>query len=352
MAQGKYDQAMKLLQNNRPMLKNIPDLFIQFSQVRFCQGDFNAAQKEIAEALSLEPGNMDYLIQQGNIEQISGNIPTAEKTYSRLLEQNDPFYVGEAHFWLGLLYGQEGRFSRSENEVKTGIKVMQNAGLKENELELMLWLIYLYLQKPDLHQAGKYIQKIFAREDELAQYNILDKALHLSGLYLCLKKELTGAEKIAERLQQMGKANNDRLTLRYYFSLAGAIEQQKGRYEEARKKFANIFPLLASQKSQEDEHALFMTEMAGTCFKNKDWQEAQKHYEAITQLTTGRLYFGDIYARSYYWLGRTYQELKLDARARECYEKFLNIWKEADASLPELADARRRLGLIEKKKTF
>jgi cytochrome c-type biogenesis protein CcmH/NrfG len=60
---------------------------------------------------------------------------------------------------------------------------------------------------------------------------------------------------------------------------------------------------------------------------------------------------GDIYAKSYYMLGKINEEQGNSAKATEHYEKFLSLWKDADPGLPEVEDAKKRLaGLMGKQK--
>ena len=69
--------------------------------------------------------------------------------------------------------------------------------------------------------------------------------------------------------------------------------------------------------------------------------------EDIALMTTGRLSSGDHYARSFYQLGQIYEKLGDKSKARENYEKFLEIWKNAEGNLPEPADARKRLAALQ-----
>jgi tetratricopeptide (TPR) repeat protein len=76
---------------------------------------------------------------------------------------------------------------------------------------------------------------------------------------------------------------------------------------------------------------------------NGDLEAAKKEYENILTLTTGRLFWGDLYVKSYYQLGKIHEQLGNEAKAIEHYEKFLDLWKDADPGLPEVDDARKRL---------
>jgi hypothetical protein len=60
-------------------------------------------------------------------------------------------------------------------------------------------------------------------------------------------------------------------------------------------------------------------------------------------MTYGRKNHGDIYAKSFYMLGKIYEELGKKREARRNYERFLELWKNADPGLPEVDDARARL---------
>jgi tetratricopeptide (TPR) repeat protein len=81
-------------------------------------------------------------------------------------------------------------------------------------------------------------------------------------------------------------------------------------------------------------------------YKAGDLENAQTEYEAIIKLTTGRLRYGDIYAKSFYMLGKIAEQQGDKGRAIENYRKFLDLWKDADPDRPEPADARKRLAAI------
>ncbi len=52
------------------------------------------------------------------------------------------------------------------------------------------------------------------------------------------------------------------------------------------------------------------------------------------------------YAKSFYGLGRVYEQQGDTALAIENYEKFLDLWKNADKDLVDLIDAKERLAKL------
>ena len=65
------------------------------------------------------------------------------------------------------------------------------------------------------------------------------------------------------------------------------------------------------------------------------------------ELTTGRLWLGHLYAKSFYMLGKIYEKKERIRDARENYEKFLELWKDADPGIPEVADTKNRLASLQ-----
>jgi len=92
---------------------------------------------------------------------------------------------------------------------------------------------------------------------------------------------------------------------------------------------------------------LYIEPLALAYYMAGDFESAMGEYERIISLTTGRLYYGDIYSKSFYMLGKIYQDKGLIEKAIENYEKFLELWKEAEPDTSELLDAREQLEALQ-----
>jgi tetratricopeptide (TPR) repeat protein len=92
--------------------------------------------------------------------------------------------------------------------------------------------------------------------------------------------------------------------------------------------------------------ALFRYALALAYFRAEKYGRANKEFERITSLTAGRLYTGDLYAKSFYWLGRIAEMQKDRRRAVGNYGAFLDLWKDADPGTPEVEEANKRLAAL------
>ena len=91
------------------------------------------------------------------------------------------------------------------------------------------------------------------------------------------------------------------------------------------------------------KNAEFIESLAWAYFLEGEFNKAKEEYVKITNLTSGRLFCGDIYAKSFYMLGKIYEQQNEKAKAIENYKKFLSLWKNADPGLPEVEDTKKRL---------
>ena len=88
---------------------------------------------------------------------------------------------------------------------------------------------------------------------------------------------------------------------------------------------------------------MYLDGLARALYESGHLDKACKEYEKITQLTSGKVGWGNIYAKAYYMLGKIAEQQGDKARASRNYRKFLDLWKDADPGLPEVEDAKKRL---------
>jgi tetratricopeptide (TPR) repeat protein len=136
--------------------------------------------------------------------------------------------------------------------------------------------------------------------------------------------------------------------IRMFYHLCGLIEEKKGNLDKALAYYSDALELAPYEHYCETylrlDRAPYLESMGNVYFKMGELDVAIEQFEKIQGLTLGRVDYGDIYAKSYFNLGKIFEQKSWEGKAIEQYEKFLALWKDADPGIAEVEDARKRLG--------
>ena len=134
--------------------------------------------------------------------------------------------------------------------------------------------------------------------------------------------------------------------MRIWHDLAGHIALARNDVAQAIEHFEKAVSLLPYQYRRRDEHAWYYGSLAYAYYLSGDLAGAQEWHENILALTSGRLSFGETYAKSHFMLGKIYQQRGMKAEAIRSYRTFLDLWREADSPTPDLVEAKRSLAAL------
>jgi tetratricopeptide (TPR) repeat protein len=156
---------------------------------------------------------------------------------------------------------------------------------------------------------------------------------------------LDDAQRATNELEESIRKSPNQKLMRYFYLSEGEIELEKENHTSAIEEFEKAISLMPFQFDPiyGNDNAEFHDSLALAYYMAGDFEKARKEYEKITELTTGRILDGVIYAKAFYMLGKIYQEQGDSVKAKEHCEKFLDLWKDADPDIPEVDDARIRL---------
>jgi len=340
MAAGRYDKAMNLLEN---CLFRSPDedwIRAEISQVYLCQGESDLALSEAVEALHIDSASMNPLL-MGDIYYCRGDLKEAEREYRKIFNTEEPTAWYDARSRLAALYLSQGRFEKSENQ----FRVINNLAEKAGDTLYMIWSHYCLAQS---YLSSGNPEK--ALEEWKQGWNLAvgeglveQSDLFLEGRIYLEMKAINEAQLVAEELRKIILTKTNQKLIRYHRLLIGMIYLERDNLPEAISNLSQALSLLPFQHSELDDHALFIYPLALAYYRAGDLEKAQEQFQKMISLTTGRMYFGDFYSKSYYMLGRIYQEKGWGEKALEHYARFLEMWKDADTEIPELEDAKKRL---------
>jgi tetratricopeptide (TPR) repeat protein len=247
----------------------------------------------------------------------------------------------------------EGKFKESEYQLKQGIELTEKLGEKGWKWKFHLNLAYLFQKTRNYEKALKECNEAWDIVVEEKQRS-WDKPyiLYFKGLAYLGMKSTREARRVTDELKELIERGLNRRLIRLYHHLMGMIELDKENFSQAIENFQKALALYYYQFIEYplflcNDHALFMAPLAQAYYKSGNIERAREEYEKIISLSAGRIYYGDIYARSFYMQGKIYEQQGNKAKAIEHYEKFLTLWKDADPGIAEVDDAKKRLATLQ-----
>ncbi len=308
------------------------------------QAKYELALEEIDKAFALDPKDWLTIRYRGDIYFYRGDLVSAEADYRTLLEKDER----SANYWgmqrLSDMFLIKGKFDDSTEQDMKALGLAEELGEKAWVKNRISSLAYLDRITGHPEEALKKLDGFWksAVEDE----NPTDQrtVLHLKGLIYLEMKQTAEAQKVAQELKEMIEHSPIKNLIRMYYHLIGMIEIEKKNYAQAIEYLDKGLPLLSAIS---DWPLIFADSLGRAYYESGDLDKARENYEGIQKTTTlGKLTFGDVYVKSFYMLGKIYEKLGGTAKAIENYEKFLDLWKDADSGLPEVEDARKRLNKL------
>jgi tetratricopeptide (TPR) repeat protein len=323
---GSYDKAREVIEE---ALQRYPDNAAPHQNLALhyrMEGKYDLALAEINLAFALEPATETQVyrlnvLQRAQIYFYSDNFVAAAEDYRGLQKQKEPqaIYVGSRGLVnLNIL---QGKFKETKDILRPYIDFAKKYGVYWPISEIYLKFTYIDLKTNDLQEALKDCDNAQKYALKAETPNRLRLALHLNGLAYLQMNSIEESLRIAEELRVSILESHNPQRMHYYHHLRGMIDLKQKNFPKAIESF---------------EKALGM--------ESSDPRNRRADY--IESLAKAYAASGDIaraYARSFYELGKIYEQKGWKGKAIEQYEKFLDLWKDADPGFPEVAEARLRL---------
>ena len=257
----------------------------------------------------------------------------AEAEYTKLIGRSRPLPHRQwGYRLLSLVYAYQGRYRDAERMSDQAIEVASKIGDEKLMADS-------YLEKAYLLSAGhgnvELVRDAISRQSNLTAsafgYSVMFNTLLLLGDYEkarpMAKKEMLAVDPFPDRI------------------VNGYVHRAKGEYAAAIDEFETVV-----KRSLVIDKIMRGYELAGCYYETGDTDKAidvlRKTQNLYSQMWP--FYRATVYARSFYLLGKLYEKKGDQRLAVASYEKFLNLWNLADKDLPELVDAKIRLGNLKR----
>ena len=351
MAKGMYERAGQILELFLDEIGDSPWVHGDYAINYLCQRQYEFAHVEADRAIALDPTHYHALWIKGDIYHSQGNFTAAENQYRSLLTKEEE--VARIFGWDNLagLYLSQGKLDDAIAQATQGLQVAVNLGENPWKMWLSSFLAYITMK------SGRYQEALNVCNDALQtdvggeRLDLQRRVLYFKGLVQVAMNALTEARRTADELKRQIDTGLNRKEIRYFNHLIGMIELERKNYPQAIKYLDQAISLLPHQYYRHpwlvgNDRALFFDSLAQAYFRSGDLDEAQEEYGKIQALTIGRLDYGDIYAKSYYWLGKINDQRGWGQLAKDNYQSFLDLWRDAIEDMTEVEDARRRLARL------
>jgi len=327
MVKGMYDIARQVMMS---ALNDYPDhagFYERLALIHACQGDYDSALDEVEKAISLSRSIGPFAL-KGDIFYLKENFSEAETAYKK--------FLGSATTAAGF----------AKSYLLQG-KLKELSAMLERAQALQTLFAHLYLKTGEFDKAlrgfDEMLDNAVKNESITGQIGMLyQKGLAYIGL-----KSVSDAQGTGEELRKLIQESQFKKMIRYYQHLMGMIELERENYPKAVDYFQKAISLLPYTRDQGREfRPLFINSLAEAYYKAGDLAKALGEYKRIASLTYSRIWDGDIYAKSFYMMGKISERMGKKADAVEHYRRFLELWKDADPGIPEVIDAKKRLEAI------
>lgn len=347
-ARGNYADALKLT-------KSMPEDLLPFHypyQITldlFFRGKLDPAHHEAEKLLDRNEDWYPALRLKGDIYLLKDDWIQAEECYKNCLDSRakDRDRLSNRNLALARLACLNlytGNFDIAISYIKQGFQEVSGLGERRWLRFFHNYMANIYYIKGDLKGAAEECRNALDCALENASVRGKISALHLQGLIALKMNNLNEAQITAGEIKKVvGNWLNPKL-MRHYYHLMGHIELERYKMADAIAYFKKAIALLPYQNDPEgDGHASYYDSLALAFYRAEDYESARKWYEKIFNLTSGRIYDGDIYAKSFFMMGKIYEQKGRKGKAIKSYRKFLDLWKDADPFISEVEDAKLRL---------
>lgn len=319
--EGRHDEALEISKQGLVIDPDAKDLYnlsgLIYSELGRHEEAIVAHQRYLALAPS-EPNAHDSL---GLSYQWAGRYVEAIEKYNQALALDPDFDIATVH--LGNLYFQQGRYREAIEQYRRYIQIAPSVAERARGGSCVT---YVHLKKGNAQLAAQAAKQDIGY-DKLGVWNRL--VIAVAG-----NKQVAIANLEKELISESPATNRGaRYSLRISNYFRGYLDLKKGRSAEAIESFKEAVrhrPVAWHIDPFEDCLANAYLELGHL-------DDAISEYQRILRLNPN-------YPLVHYHLAQAYERKGDHTQARNEYLKFLEVWKQADADIPEIVAAKKAVG--------
>ena len=348
-AKGMIDNAIKSLHFYIDQIEESFAVRWTLALVYAIPHKFDLSLSEIDRASSTAPTMHWIWTTKAAIHLFREEFPEVERIRHRLMNHEDRNAQLDGRKIAGLLALLQGRLTDAEAHFEEGKAAAKKLGIQWEQSRFVSLLGYVHFIK------GNYEEALVEFDEEIKIYGESDweermiRARYMKALALLGQNSLEGLQEAEADLLKWVKIAFNKKLERYHLNYLGRKELGRHHVPEAIAQFDRALALLPHERPPWERlddipQVLFIEPLARAYLETGDLEKAQAEQEKISGMTWGRLFYGDLYALSFYHLGGIYRQKGWEGKSIESYQKFIDLWKDSDPVFqPLVEDARTRI---------
>ncbi|MBS1786937.1 MAG: tetratricopeptide repeat protein [Acidobacteria bacterium] len=318
--QNRNEEALQVIQRGLLADPDWKDLHNVLGTVSMRLGRNEEARGAFQRYIQLAPNDPNAWDSLGLLEQWVGQYAEAEAAYQHALALNPESGVAIIH--LGHLRFQQGRYRAAIEQYRRFIQIARDDGGRARGFDCLGWL---YLRQGDLARASAAIKQEL-KYNPASVWNSLPLAFE--------RRDPAAIAKLSEAAFAPATfaLYKERGMLRLWEYQRGFVALRLGHAQEALQHFRAALQHRALEWNVDS----FEGCLADAYLSLGQMDEAIAEYERILRINPN-------YPLAQFRLAKAYQGKGDQQRALSAYRNFLQIWKDADADIPEVQEAKALL---------
>jgi tetratricopeptide (TPR) repeat protein/DNA-binding winged helix-turn-helix (wHTH) protein len=314
--EDQFQEAIDVLRQAVMIDPEAKDIFNTLAFLNADLGRHEEATAMINRHIALAPNEPNAHNSLGLILHWAGRYDEAIAAYEKSLALDPDFDLATVH--LGNAYFHQGRYRKAIDQYQRYIQIAQSQMERARGYGRIAWV---YWKKGDRALAEANARREL-RLEPTAVFNSVTLALD--------RGDFARVEQAMRRTKQFSYTSRGaRTSRRYPAFFNGWIAFKQGRADDAVASF---------KQTLKHRPPIWATDPYEDCLANAYLElgrldEAIAEYERLLRLNPN-------YPLAQYHLGQAYERKGDGERAREAYRNFMQIWKDADADIPEVINAK------------
>lgn len=318
--EGQHEEAVRVLKQSLVIDQEARDVYNALGLIYLDLHRYDeaiAAHQRYVQLAPAEPNAYDSL---GMSYQCAGQYAEAVAAYRQALALQPDHFIANIH--LGNAYVQLGRYQAALTQFRRLIQIARTDFTRSRAYGS---IAETYLRKRDIRQAAAAARM----ELRFEKYNLWN-----SVVVALEQGDTAGANELESRLfaDWPYTMRGQRFPARLISYRRGYLALRRGQSAKSIEHFKEALrhpPIIWAIDELEDC-------LANAYLETGHLDEAISEYERILRLNQN-------YPLANYHLAQAYERKSQRDQALAAYQRFLQVWKDADADLPEVITARQRL---------